>query len=34
LVGMTYRIEAEGGQMRLTSAPGEGTLIEAFLPEV
>ncbi|MGZ5154896.1 MAG: CHASE3 domain-containing protein [Caldimonas sp.] len=32
LIGMRYRVEAEGGSMRLTSAPGEGTLIEATLP--
>ena len=32
LIGMRYRVEAEGGRMRLHSAPGEGTLIEATLP--
>ena len=32
LIGMRYRIEAEGGTMNLQSAPGEGTLIEATLP--
>ena len=32
LIGMRYRVEAEGGSMRLVSAPGEGTLIEAILP--
>ena len=32
LLGMRYRVEAEGGTMRLVSAPGEGTLIEATLP--
>ncbi|MEO7055180.1 MAG: CHASE3 domain-containing protein [Caldimonas sp.] len=32
LIGMRYRVEAEGGQMNLQSAPGEGTLIEATLP--
>lgn len=32
LLGMRYRLEAEGGKMRLTSAPGKGTLIEAVLP--
>ena len=34
LLGMRYRIEAEGGRMHLTTAPGKGTLIEATLPEV
>jgi hypothetical protein len=29
---MRYRVEAEGGSMRLSSKPGEGTLIEATLP--
>jgi signal transduction histidine kinase len=33
LLGMRYRIEAEGGRMNLSSAPGKGTLIEATLPE-
>ena len=32
LLGMRYRVEAEGGTMRLSSKPGEGTLIEATLP--
>lgn len=32
LIGMRYRVEAEGGTMSLVSAPGEGTLIEAVLP--
>ncbi|MEP7303591.1 MAG: CHASE3 domain-containing protein [Caldimonas sp.] len=32
LLGMLYRVEAEGGSMRLRSAPGQGTLIEATLP--
>ncbi len=32
LLGMRYRVEAEGGSMRLVSAPGQGTLIEATLP--
>ena len=32
LIGMRYRVEAEGGTMTLTSTPGEGTLIEAVLP--
>ncbi|CAN5708326.1 hypothetical protein BH11PSE8_BH11PSE8_03760 [soil metagenome] len=32
LLGMRYRVEAEGGRMRLVSAPGKGTLIAATLP--
>ena len=32
LIGMRYRVEAEGGEMRLRSARGKGTLIEATLP--
>ena len=32
LIGMRYRVEAEGGSMRLVSTPGHGTLIEATLP--
>ncbi|MEO8836371.1 MAG: sensor histidine kinase, partial [Caldimonas sp.] len=32
LIGMRYRVEAEGGAMRLVSSPGAGTLIEASLP--
>jgi len=32
LIGMRYRVEAEGGTMRLESTPGDGTLIEAILP--
>ena len=32
LIGMRYRVEAEGGTMKLTSTPGAGTLIEAQLP--
>ena len=34
LLGMRYRVEAEGGHMLLTSTPGKGTLIEAHLPEI
>jgi signal transduction histidine kinase len=34
LIGMRYRVEAEGGEMRLRSKPGEGTSIEATLPSV
>ena len=32
LLGMRYRLEAEGGRMTLTSSPGKGTVIEAVLP--
>lgn len=34
LIGMRYRVEADGGEMRLRSAPGQGTLIEAILPSI
>jgi len=33
LIGMRYRVEAEGGTMTLVSAPGDGTQIEATLPK-
>jgi len=33
LLGMRYRLESENGRMILDSAPGQGTLIEAELPE-
>jgi signal transduction histidine kinase len=33
LVGMRYRVEAEGGTLSLTSAPGQGTQIRVSLPE-
>ena len=33
LVGMRYRVKAEGGSLNLVSAPGQGTLIEVSLPE-
>jgi signal transduction histidine kinase len=33
LLGMRYRLESENGRMMLTSAPGQGTVIEAELPE-
>ena len=33
LVGMRYRVEAEGGSLNLVSAPGQGTLIQVTLPE-
>ena len=32
LIGMRYRVAAEGGQFTLHSAPGQGTRIEATLP--
>lgn len=32
LLGMRYRVEAEGGQLLLQSTPGAGTRIEAVLP--
>nr|WP_315239483.1 CHASE3 domain-containing protein [uncultured Albidiferax sp.] len=32
LVGMRFRVEAEGGVLSLASAPGQGTLIRAKLP--
>jgi signal transduction histidine kinase len=32
LVGMRFRVEAEGGQLTLLSAPGQGTLVQATLP--
>ena len=33
LRGMRYRIESEGGRMRIESRPGNGALIEAWLPQ-
>ncbi len=33
LVGMRFRVEAAGGSLHLVSAPGQGTRIEARLPE-
>ena len=33
LLGMHYRVEAEGGRMTLESTPGNGTRIEVLLPE-
>ncbi len=33
LVGMRFKVEAEGGTLALTSAPGQGTLIQVTLPE-
>ena len=32
LTGMRYRVEAAGGELRVVSAIGHGTLIEAWLP--
>jgi signal transduction histidine kinase len=32
LLGMRYRVEAEGGSLRLESAPGQGTVVRAQLP--
>jgi signal transduction histidine kinase len=33
LTGMRYRVASAGGEMRVVSAPGRGTMIEAWLPE-
>ncbi|MEO7151324.1 MAG: CHASE3 domain-containing protein [Burkholderiaceae bacterium] len=33
LLGMRYRVESEGGRMRLESSPGHGTRLEASLPQ-
>ena len=33
LLGMRYRVDAAGGELTLTTAPGRGTLIEVWLPE-
>ena len=32
LLGMRYRVEAEGGRLEIVSAPGQGTQIVAWLP--
>ena len=32
LLGMRFRVEAERGQLRLRSAPGQGTEVRAWLP--
>jgi signal transduction histidine kinase len=32
LVGMRYRVQAEGGQLRIDTAPGAGTRVLALLP--
>jgi signal transduction histidine kinase len=33
LVGMRFRVEAEGGVLSVVSAPGQGTHVQAVLPE-
>lgn len=33
LVGMRYRVEAEGGTLAVVSAPGQGTSLQVTLPE-
>lgn len=33
LVGMRFRVEVEGGNLTVVSAPGQGTMIRATLPE-
>jgi signal transduction histidine kinase len=32
LVGMRYRVQAEGGQLHIDAAPGAGTRVQALLP--
>ena len=32
LVGMRFRVEAEGGRMAVESAPGQGCLVRVSLP--
>jgi len=34
LVGMRYRVAAEGGTLKLTSSPGQGTVLAAALPQL
>jgi signal transduction histidine kinase len=34
LTGMRYRVEAGGGELRVISAPGRGTRVQAWLPAV
>jgi len=34
LLGMRYRVEAEGGRMSIQSTPGQGTRIHAVLPQL
>jgi signal transduction histidine kinase len=33
LLGMRYRVEAVGGRLQVTSSPGAGTRVEAWLPQ-
>ncbi len=33
LIGMRFRVEAEGGALTLVSTPGQGTLVQVRLPE-
>jgi signal transduction histidine kinase len=33
LLGMRYRVQAEGGQLAITSRPGAGTQVQALLPQ-
>ena len=32
LTGMRYRVEADGGELRVVSSPGHGTRVQAWLP--
>ena len=32
LVGMRYRVQAEGGRLLVNAAPGQGTVLQAWLP--
>jgi signal transduction histidine kinase len=32
LLGLRYRVESEGGELRVTSAQGQGACIEAWTP--
>ena len=34
LLGMRFRVEAEGGTLAVVSAPGQGTLLDLRLPEI
>ncbi len=34
LLGMRFRVEAEGGQLQISSAPGHGTQVQVTLPEM
>ena len=33
LMGMRFRVEAEGGTIELQSTPGQGTCVQARLPQ-